>query len=46
MSTLKKSGKIKELGNEFKRATDNAKKEYLGNICREIMEYKRTGLMI
>jgi hypothetical protein len=29
--------------NELKRATDNAKKEYLENICKEIMEYQRTG---
>jgi hypothetical protein len=28
----------------LKRTTDNAKKEYLENICREIMEYQRTGL--
>ena len=31
------------LRNEFKRATDNAKKEYLENICNEIMEFQRTG---
>jgi hypothetical protein len=32
----------------LKRATDNAKKEYLENICDEIMEFQRTeryGLM-
>ena len=29
--------------NELKRATDNAKKEYLENICNEIMEFKGTG---
>jgi len=28
----------------LKRATDNAKKEYLENICNEIMEFQRTGL--
>jgi hypothetical protein len=27
----------------LKRATDNAKKEYLENICNEIMEFQRTG---
>ena len=26
----------------MKRATDNAKKEYLENICNEIMEFQRT----
>ena len=31
------------LRNELKRATDNAKKEYLENICNEIMELQRTG---
>ena len=31
------------LRNELKRATDNAKKEYLENICNEIMEFQRTG---
>ena len=31
------------LRNELKRATDNAKKEYLENICNEIMEFERTG---
>jgi hypothetical protein len=29
--------------NEFKRVTDNAKKEYLENICNEIMEFQRRG---
>jgi len=29
--------------NELKRATDNAKKEYLENTCNEIMEFQRTG---
>jgi hypothetical protein len=28
----------------LKRATDNVKKKYLENICKEIMEFKRTGL--
>ena len=27
----------------MKRATDNAKKGYLENICKEIMEFQRTG---
>ena len=27
----------------MKRATDNAKKEYLENICNKIMEFQRTG---
>ena len=27
----------------MKRATDNAKKEYLENICNEIMEFQRRG---
>jgi hypothetical protein len=33
----------RRLGNELKKATDNAKKEYLENICNEIMEFQRTG---
>jgi len=32
----------RKLRNELKRATDNAKKEYLENICNEIMELQRT----
>jgi hypothetical protein len=28
----------------LKRATDNAKKEYLENICNEIMDFQRRGL--
>jgi hypothetical protein len=31
------------LRNELKRATDNAKKEYLENICNEIRGFLRTG---
>ena len=31
------------LRNELKRGKDNAKKEYLENICNEIMEFQRTG---
>ena len=30
----------RRLRNELKRATDNAKKEYLENICNKIMEFK------
>jgi len=33
----------RRLRNELKRATDNAKKEYLEKICNEIMEFQRTG---
>jgi hypothetical protein len=33
----------RRLRNELKRATDNAKIEYLKNICNEIMEFQRTG---
>jgi len=33
----------RKLRNELKRATDKAKKEYLENICKEIMEFQRTG---
>jgi ribonuclease HI len=33
----------RRLGNELKRAADNAKKEYIENICNEIMEFQRTG---
>ena len=31
----------RRLRNEFKRAADNAKKEYLKNICNEIVEFKK-----
>ena len=42
--TLKKAGRTTaRLRNESKRATDNAKKAYLENICNEIMEFQRTG---
>jgi hypothetical protein len=27
----------------LKRATDNAKKEYLESLCKEIIEFQRTG---
>ena len=33
----------RRLRNELKRTTDNVKKEYLENICNEIMEFQRTG---
>ena len=33
----------RRLGNELKRATENAKKEYFENACTEIMEFHRTG---
>jgi hypothetical protein len=33
----------RRLRNELKRATDNVKKEYLENICNEIMEFQSTG---
>jgi hypothetical protein len=33
----------RRLWNKFKRATHNATKEYLENICNEIMELQRTG---
>ena len=32
----------RRLRNELKSATDNAKKEYLENICQEIVEFQRT----
>jgi len=32
----------RRLKNELKRATDNAKKEYLENICNESMDLQRT----
>ena len=31
------------LRNELKRVTETAKKEYLGNICNEIIVFQRTG---
>jgi hypothetical protein len=33
----------RRLRNELKRATDNAKREYLENVRNEIMEFQRTG---
>jgi len=33
----------RRLRNELKRATEAAKKEYLENICNEIIEFQRTG---
>jgi hypothetical protein len=35
--------KYRRLRNELKRATDNAKKEYLESICDEIIEFQGTG---
>jgi hypothetical protein len=37
------SKNYRRMRNEFKRATDNAKKEYLEITCDEIIEFKRTG---
>jgi type I site-specific restriction endonuclease len=36
----------RRLRNELKRATGNAKKKYLENICNEIMEFQEQGVMI
>jgi type I site-specific restriction endonuclease len=33
----------RRLRNALKTVTNNAKKDYLENICKEIMEYQRTG---
>jgi len=33
----------RRLRKELKRATENAKKEYLENTCKQIMEFHRTG---
>ena len=33
----------RRLRNELKRATETTKKEYLENICNEIIEFQRTG---
>jgi hypothetical protein len=33
----------RRMRNKLKRAADNAKKEYLENICNEIMKFQRTG---
>ena len=33
----------RRLRNKLKRATDNAEKEYLENICNDIMEFQRIG---
>ena len=43
INTEKVRKNYRRLRNKLKRATDNAKKEYLENICSEIMEYQRTG---
>jgi hypothetical protein len=36
----------RNLRNELKRATDNAEKVYLENICNEIMNFKEQDIMI
>jgi type I site-specific restriction endonuclease len=33
----------RRLRNELKKATEKAKKEYLENICNDIIEFQRTG---
>jgi type I site-specific restriction endonuclease len=43
VSTEEGKKNYRRLRNELKRATDSAKKEYLENICNEIMEIKTTG---
>jgi hypothetical protein len=43
VNTNKGRKNYRRLRNEFKRATDNTKKKHLENICKEIMEYQRTG---
>jgi hypothetical protein len=42
MSTTQKEGKhAEDLRNELERATDKSKKEYVENICDEIVEFQR-----
>ena len=36
----------RRLRNELKRATETAKNEYLENICNEIIEFQKQGVMI
>ena len=36
----------RRLRNEFKRATDNAKKEYLENILKRLWNFKEQGVII
>jgi len=44
MSTTQKEGKpVEDIRNELERATDKTKKEYIENICDEIMEFQRRG---
>ena len=43
VSTEEGRKNYRKLRNEMKRATDNAKKKYLENICKEITEIQRTG---
>jgi hypothetical protein len=43
VNTVEGRKNYRRLWNELKRTTDNAKKEYLENICNEIMEFQKTG---
>jgi len=43
VNTEKGRKNYRKLRNELKKSHINAKKEYLENICNEIMEYQRTG---
>ena len=42
VNTAESRKNYSRLRNELKRATDNAKKKYLENICNEIVEFQRT----
>ena len=41
VNTQECSKNYRRLRNELEKATDNEKKEYLENICNEIMEFKK-----
>ena len=43
VSTVEGRKNYRSLRNDLKRATDNAKKEYLENMCNESMELQRIG---
>jgi len=43
VNTEESRNNYRRLRNELNRATDNAKKKYLENICNKIMEFQRTG---
>jgi hypothetical protein len=43
INTEESRKKYRRLRNKLKRATDNAKKEYLEKTCNEIMGFQRTG---